>query len=159
MDIPPHTPPKQKRMNNFVLLPMDQRGEIGCQHVKAHYASSSAHLWSHLSSGQIRPWHKGLCTVVDRGGGAWGARPPLFLDQTEDQRVEIIFFESVPTLSQTLDDWVPHWCNPLFLNNVTSSFMSPSNWFVRVKETRPRVNFTWTENRFWPQLAWSHQVF
>ena len=135
MDIPPPTPPEQKRENSFVVLPRDPRGEIGCQRVKTRYASSLAHLWSHLSSGRIRPWHQGLCTVADR-------EPPLFLDQTEAQRAEIIFFETVPPLSQSLDDWVPHWCTPLFLNNVTSSFMSPSNWFVRVTDTRPRVNFT-----------------
>ena len=167
MDIPSATPREQKRMNSFVVLPRDQRGEIRCQHVKARYASSLAHLWSHLSSGQIRPWHQGLCTVADRGEGHGGGRPPLVLDQTEAQRAEIIFFlrSSPPPLSQSLDDWVRHWCTPVFLNNVTSSFMSPSNWFVRVKEARPKVNLPpnnaiiWTENRFWPQLAWSHRVF
>ena len=42
------------------------------------------------------------------GRGTGGPGPPLFLDQTEAQRAEIIFFETVPPLSQSLDDWVPH---------------------------------------------------
>ena len=33
--------------------------------------------------------------------------PPLFLDQTEDQRVEKKFFETAPPLSQGLDDRPP----------------------------------------------------
>ena len=42
-------------------------------------------------------------------GGAWGARPPLFLDQTEAQRAEIVFCETIP--SPYLRVWmtdVPH---------------------------------------------------
>ena len=45
---------------------------------------------------------------------ARGDRPPLFLDQTEDQRVEKKFFETAappPPLSQGLDDRPP----PLYL--------------------------------------------
>ena len=143
MDVPPPTPPEQKRENSFVVLPRDQRGEIGSQRVKTHYASSLAHLWSHLSSGRIRPWHQGLCTVADRGEGHRGTRPPfIFRPNWGPKGWNNFFWDRPPPLSQSLDDWVPHWCTPLFLNNVTSSFMSPSNWFVRVTDTRPRVNFT-----------------
>ena len=38
---------------------------------------------------------------------ARGDRPPLFLDQTEDQRVEKKFFSDRPPLSQGLDDHPP----------------------------------------------------
>ena len=40
-------------------------------------------------------------------GRARGAGPPLFLDQTEDQRIEKKFFETAPPLSQGLDDRPP----------------------------------------------------
>ena len=47
-------------------LRRNQRGEIGRQILKAHYAASSLHVWSHLTHPDQwrhtsdRPWHRGL---------------------------------------------------------------------------------------------------
>ena len=52
-------------------------------------------------------------TVIVSGGsrgGARGARPPLFLDQTEARRTEKKFFEPPPPISHGLDTPPP----PLF---------------------------------------------
>ena len=46
-----------------------------------------------------------LCSVSSGGtrGGARGACPPLFLDQTEARSAEKIFCDRAPHLSQVLD--------------------------------------------------------
>ena len=47
-------------------LRRNQRGEIGPQLLKAHYAAASLHVWSHLTHPDQwrrtsdRPWHRGL---------------------------------------------------------------------------------------------------
>ena len=70
-------------------------------------------------------------TVIVSGGsrgGARGARPPLFLDQTEARRTEKNFFEP-PPLSHGLDTpppppylkvWIRHWLFDTFKCRLSS---------------------------------------
>ena len=70
-------------------------------------------------------------TVIVSGGsrgGARGARPPLFLDQTEARRTEKNFFEPPPPLSHGLDTppppylkvWIRHWLFDTFKCRLSS---------------------------------------
>jgi len=54
----------------------------------------------------IIPHKATIITVVDLGEGPQGVRAPLFLDQTQVQRTEKIFFED-PPFSKGLDDPLP----------------------------------------------------
>ena len=50
-------------------------------------------------------------TVIVSGGsrgGARGARPPLFLDQTEARRTEKVFFDTAPP-PPYFKVWIRHW--------------------------------------------------
>ena len=70
-------------------------------------------------------------TVIVSGGsrgGARGARPPLFLDQTEARRTEKKFFEPPPPISHGLDTppppylkvWIRHWLFDTFKCRLSS---------------------------------------
>ena len=69
-------------------------------------------------------------TVIVSGGsrgGARGARPPLFLDQTEARRTEKNFFEPPPLISWSgypsppyLKVWIRHWLFDTFKCRLSS---------------------------------------
>ena len=70
-----------------------------------------------------------------RGGGGVVGAPPLFLDQTQDQRVEKNFFETAPPLSQGLDD-----CPPLIWRSGPKLFIIIINLYLYTKS----YHFTWS---------------
>ena len=83
---------------------------------KMGYISCSAH-WI-LKVGEVKPLHMSVSpwnslghipTSGESRGGARGARPPLFLVQTEARRTEKTFFGNrVPPLSKGLDPALPN---------------------------------------------------